>query len=217
MDKKEALNIILECSKNYNDNLADKHFLFLSYNKNKYNHIEVHFLKSNFLHLTGAKTKISARNFYNKCLKNRLSIHEFDFKKDGTTLLKLSVLPKLINITKISKMIGDYNNSKPKLYSDKLTGSVQASLGLVKDGQYYYPDTALKEDTRHLINNQERVIAIFSKNSNEEIYSNLEYLAKGIKLEEIKLPNNVLLPKEIEVHDSRIEKQQKQNKIIVQV
>ena len=64
--------------------------------------------------------------------------------------------------------------------------------GLKKDGNYYYPATALKEDSRDLIINQERIIAIYRKEFNEHLYINNTYIAKGINIEEINLPKNIL-------------------------
>jgi hypothetical protein len=201
LNKKEALKIVFNCAKLYKENLEGRNLLFLSvYNKTKFNYIEVRFLKSNYQHLTGVvvnEENISPSYFYEKCLNKRLSINEFEFKSDGTTPLKLSVLEQLMNIYKNSKMIGDFNSTKPVLYSDKLTGDTFACMGFRKDNQFYVPVTVLKEDTRDLINNQERIIAIFSKNINEELYKNLNYLVKGFN-DKDKLPSEVLSKLNIE-------------------
>ena len=194
MNKQEALKIVFDCAKQYKENLEGKNLLFLSlYNKTKLNFIEVKFKKSNYLHLTGVVvnvTKISASYFYKKCLQKRLSVNEFEFKLDGTTPLKLSVLEKLMDIYKNSKMIGDFNGTKPVLYSDKLTGNTVACMGFRKDDQFYIPVTVLKEDTRDLINNQERVVAIFAKEINEKLYSKLMYVAKDVEVE-VKISNEI--------------------------
>ncbi len=83
---------------------------------------------TNFLHLTGLKVKkhkynadgientndsddtISAKEFYEKCLAHRLSASDFEFARDGTTPLKLDVLPRLISKNLSATMIGDYNS-----------------------------------------------------------------------------------------------------------
>lgn len=50
--------------------------------------------------------------------------------KDGTTQLKLGALPVLMDITKITKITGDYNNVRPYLFVDKVMGGVNFCLGL---------------------------------------------------------------------------------------
>ncbi len=71
-------------------------------------HLEVTFDASNFLHLTGFKTSISPRHFFEKCLDRRLAEEEFDFSDDGTTPLKMIVLPQLVKQNLSAKMLGDY-------------------------------------------------------------------------------------------------------------
>ncbi|MDP4268293.1 MAG: PBECR4 domain-containing protein [Bacteroidota bacterium] len=195
MDKQDALKIIFDCAKLYKDNLEGKNLIFLSVlNKTKFNYIETKFLKSNYQHLTGVvvdENKISPNNFYRKCINQRLSINDFDFKSDGTTLLKLSVLPQLMNISKNCNMIGNFNGSKPKLYANKLAGNVRACLGLSKSGSYYVPVTALKEDVRDLIIEQERIVAILSKSISTKLYTHFLYSAKDVRIES-DIPDEIL-------------------------
>lgn len=194
MNKKHALKIVFDCAILYKENLADKNLLFLSLiNHTKFQYIEAKFIKNNYLHLTGVviKSSISPSYFYEKCLNKRLSFNEFEFRVDGTTELKLSVLEQLMNIYKSSKMIGDFNFSNPKLYCDILTGNIVACMGFKKDNQFYVPVTVLKQDTRDLISNQGRIIAIFSKGINEKLYNNLKYLLKDFN-DKDKLPNELL-------------------------
>lgn len=206
MDKAEALDIVFNCVQLYKNNLVNKKFLFISFDKQNYNYIEVLFQKSNYLHLTGLelKNKISASSFYDRCIRKRLSINDFEFKENGTAELKLSVLSQLMNINKVAKMIGNYNNSKPKLYTEKLTGNVHACMGLVKDGECYYPNTGLRQDTRDLIKDQGRIIAIFYKTFSEKIYSNSTYIAKGIDLKSVKLPKDILSKLNSNIFDDQV-------------
>lgn len=174
MDKKEALKIMLDCAKLYHDSLENKNLLIVSYD-NRYNFIETKFTKSNYLHLTGVYTKINPNAFYNKCLQGRLSLEDFLFKNDGTTVLKLSIFPQLMNIHKNANILGKYNYSKPKLVTDKLAGNIRGCIGFDRCGKYYIPKTALKEDIRDLIDEPERIIAIFSKDIKMELYDKLLY------------------------------------------
>lgn len=61
-----------------------------------------------------------AVNFYRKCIENKLGIDEIQFKTDGTSHLKLLALSALMDVTKITKITGDYNNVRPYLYVDKV-------------------------------------------------------------------------------------------------
>lgn len=128
------------------------------------------------------------------CLKKNLKLNDFDFAEDGTTEMKLSVLLELTQIHKNAKMVGDYNCSRSKLYTDKLSGTVKACLGFTceENSRFFVPNTALKEDIRDLIVQSQQVIAIFSKNTKDELYSRLTYLANGIKgIENLILPQNI--------------------------
>lgn len=185
LDKKEALRIIYRCAKLYQENLEGKNLLFVSlHNKNRFEYIETKFLKGNYQHLTGVvvdETTISPAYFYEKCINRRLSINEFEFKSDGTTPLKLSVLEQMMDIHKNSKMIGVFNGTKPALYSDKIIGNIVACMGLVKDSQFYVPVTILREDIRDIIENQGRIVAIFSKSIHYKLYGYLLYNVKGME------------------------------------
>lgn len=148
--KQQAISIVTTCAKKYQENLVDKSLLFLCMNKHKnLSSIEFTFDASNFLHLTGlklktvtakdgSKHKLSALEFYNKCLDNKLSVKDFDFSADGTTELKLDVLPLVINKWLSADTIGDFNSQTPQLYTEKLAGGVKACIGFVLS----YPQTA---------------------------------------------------------------------------
>ena len=69
--------------------------------------------------MTGFKTNINANQFFDLCVNRRLKENDFEFADDGTTQLKMQVLPKLVNKNLSAKMIGDYNNFYPKLYTEK--------------------------------------------------------------------------------------------------
>ena len=126
MNKKWALKIVFESSKLFEENLEGRNVLFIGKNGSGYTYIETKFSKDSFLHLTGLqidKSRLSAKNFYKKCLKDRLCEWEFTFNANGTTLLKLTILKDMMNIHNISHTISDYDNSKPKLYTEKLAGN----------------------------------------------------------------------------------------------
>lgn len=186
INKEEALKTILKCCKLYHCNLENKNVMFIVQDKRKDIHyIEMLFLASNFLHLTGINIineKIkSSTDFYNLCLKNQITISDFKFSSNGTTSIKLQILPQIIQIQKTCKMIGDYNNTKLYLSTQKLVGNVNICMGFVKKGNYYIQNTALKEDIRNITTEQSKVIAIMVKNTKDIKYKEITYLNKNIE------------------------------------
>ena len=100
MTKKEALQIVFSCAASYKENLAGRSLLFVTTDKHKtVRCLEVTFDGSNFLHMTGFKLnkkEISANNFFSMCCDKRLSESDFEFAADGTTEMKMRVLPGLV-------------------------------------------------------------------------------------------------------------------------
>lgn len=64
--------------------------------------------------------------------------------------MKLSALPVLMDITKITKITGDYNNVRPYLMVDKVMGGVNFCLGLSKENNTYVPSSALQAFSLYL-------------------------------------------------------------------
>ena len=162
-------------------------------------YIEVVFHARNYQHLTGLELidkkgnvlRNQSMNFYRKCIENKLGLEEFRFKKDGTTQLKLEALPVLMDITKITKITGDYNNVRPYLLVDKVMGGVNFCLGLSKENNVYVPSSALLENIKRLTNAPSQVLAILEKDVGADIYSTVKHVAKGMNLK------NIILPQEI--------------------
>ena len=162
---------------------------------------ELTFDASNFLHLTGLQPlettdasgklhKLTPAEFYNKCLDGKLRLQDFDFAADGTTPLKLDVLPSVINSNLSAKMIGDYNSANPKLFTEKLVGNVNACVGFVSTlpSGRYVPNTLLKVDIRTYAPNRARIVAIFRKNKMDVGYSEITYKAKNVDWSIIEYP-----------------------------
>lgn len=157
------------------------------------------FYDRNYQHLTGIeliddKGEIihnQSINFFRKCIENKLRVDEFSFKQDGTTQLKLTALPALMDITKITKITGNYNNVRPFLFVDKVMGGVNFCLGLCKEESSYVPSSALCEDIKNLTDKPNQVLAIFVKDLNESIYSTVKHVAKGVNLNNLNLPEKI--------------------------
>ena len=121
--KQEALRIIHNSALAYKENLVHRNVLFLTLSDNTaLAYFEAAFLPRNFLHLTGAETKLSSVDFYDLAIRDRLREKDFRFAVDGTTDKKLDVLPALMNIHVTARMVGDYDYSSSFLVTDKLAG-----------------------------------------------------------------------------------------------
>ena len=199
--KAEAISIVVRCAGTYRTELDGKTLLFICMDKHKkIIPIEFSFYGSNYLHLTGLKApknkedgktaELFANDFYKKCLEHKLSPADFDFSEDGTTHMKLSVLPTVISKHLQARMIGDYDSPKPRLYTEKVAGSTNACVGFVFDGdiQKYVPNTVVQEDIRSLTTKTLRVIAAYRKDIRASRYEERTYAAKNINLSEIDFP-----------------------------
>ena len=199
--KEDARRRVLNCAKQYKQKLLNKKLIVI-YRERKDNtirYIEVSFYERNFQHLTGIELLDKdgnvlyhqALNFYRKCIENKLGINEIQFKSDGTSHLKLQALPTLMDVTKITKITGDYNNVRPYLFVDKVMGGVNFCLGLTKENKEYVPSSALLEDIKKVTDAPSQVLAIFEKDANSEIYENIKHIAKGLNLNHIQLPSEI--------------------------
>jgi hypothetical protein len=196
MKKTEAIQIITRCAKEYRSGLSNQNILFLFGAETQAEYFETTFLPRHFLHLTGvvpAEGRVrSSKDFYEKCCKGKLSPEDFSFADNGTTEMKLSVLPQLMQIDRKARMVGDYDFAKSVLRTEKLAGGVRACMGFVRDTgahPFYVPNTALREDIRDVtVSPQKRILAIFRKGIREPCYTQCCYLAKGVAWAEISLP-----------------------------
>lgn len=195
MTKKEALGIVFSCAPLYKKNLVDQSLLFVTTDKHKEVHcLEVTFDTSNFLHMTGFKLRkpgINARHFFNLCYDKRLTESDFDFASDGTTEMKMRVLPSLMKKNLSAKMLGDYNLYQPKLYTDKLAGSLSACMGFVRDGGNgrFVPNTVLEGDIRTKVKHADRIILTYRKKRIDAQYAEIVFQAKKVAWENIVLPD----------------------------
>ena len=199
--KEDARRLVLNCAKKYKQNLLNKMLLVVYRDRfdNKIRFIEVVFRKRNYQHLTGLELidhngkvlRNQSLNFYRKCIENKLSLHEIRFRQDGTTQLKLTALPILMDVTKITKITGDYNNLRPYLLVDKVMGGVNFCLGLSLENNVYVPSSALLENIKNLTNTPSQVLAILQKDITDIKYTNVKHVAKGLSLEKLVLPDDI--------------------------
>ncbi len=192
MDKKEILKMLKENAIKYNEKLKDNNLLILYQNEQKIEYVEILFLARNFMHLTGVKyydkgQYMKANQFFQACLKNKLSERNIKIKEDGTTKLKLEIFSQLFYINKKIKMLGIYNQSKQDLKTEILLGNIHICVGLIKSiGDYYLPNSLLKDDIRKRVIKPYKIVGILKKKVKEEKYQDIIYLDEKIKENQIK-------------------------------
>lgn len=201
--KAEAIKIVISCAQTYSAELLNRSLLFVCQDKHKrISCIEFCFYDRNFLHLTGLKLKKrateaangtdlqSAGDFFDNCLNHRVSPEDFDFAPDGTTALKLGILPLLVTKNLSANIVGNFSSLRPKLYTEKLAGGSKGCMGFCIDAVTgnYVPNTVLNEDIRDNVDEWARVIAVYRKDITQEKYVEITYLAKKIDWASISFP-----------------------------
>lgn len=196
MTKKQAIAIITKCAKQYQQYLEGYQVVFVYRDENnRSDHTAVRFHSHNFLHFTGVSPRqgINANGFYRASLNNRLSEHDFSFKNNHTTELKLKVLDIIMNIGTKARMIGNYIGPHLELYTEKVTRTTTACLGLIQSKDCYIPNSVLSEDIRSIVPKPPgKIYAIFKKPINATKYTQLTYKSKNITITQKCLPKELL-------------------------
>lgn len=207
---KEAINIAIREAKNYKAKLANTYLLILYRDRidNQLKCLEIEFRPHHYQHLTGlvmikrdektgqiVKRENTALEFYHRCIeKPYITEKEIRFKNPQTIDLKMLALPYITQITKITKMTGEYNEIKENLAADIIVGGVDSCIGISKNdnNEIYFPRTCLKENIKNITKYTSQVLAIFQKPINStDKYKDIKYVAKGIDLSELKLTEDI--------------------------
>lgn len=197
------VTIIHNAAKCYETEFCHKNLLIIFGAPCKPSYIQTASSERNFLHLTGVISQLKGNNaselFYAKAIDGNLSVDDFEINPDGTTQLKMEVINQALNISCNAKMIGDYNNGRIKLQTNKIAGSTASCIGFIKDNGYYVPNTILCDDTRSNVIESQRIIAILSKNVSESQYEKTNYVAKKIEIKPLltKLAKDVPINKSL--------------------
>lgn len=192
--KHEAIRIITKAAEAYAKKLLNKNFLVIYKDREsgKIEYFETLFLARNFQHLTGVEYIRSRKDassgsvdFFNKCRRHQLKESEIKFKCDGTTQLKLKVLPKIIDFYNSSNMTTTVDVYRPLLNVDRLAGNIFYCLGFVKSEKYYYPASCLMGDIRDYGSRPSQILGILGKQTTDEKYNELHYKAKDVEFNEL--------------------------------
>lgn len=203
----EAVRVAIACAAEYHVLLENKNYLFLYEERtsHKVMHFETLFLPRHYMHLTGLHytdayrqemhmppESMGAVYFYKECLDKTIQPRNVVGKADRTTSLKIDALPQLIHFIRHANMTVLYGGKHPYLTCDRLAGSTKFSLGFTRDHNYYVPSTCLNEDIRNLGDHPSRILAIMYKEVCEPIYRDICYVARGVRLDELRLPSEII-------------------------
>lgn len=188
--KNEIIKIVCNSAQRFKENLLNKNILFIFEDKKiKYtNIIQTIFLKSSFLHLTGIKYYKSANKFFEDCLDNEISSDNVLIKNKIFTRAKLQVLENAMSINKSAKRIGNFNQNKVNIKVEKVIGNTHYCLGFSNLDSYnnklnyYYPKTLIQENLKNNITDDNRIVAIFSKNKTQKLYNEITYISQEANL-----------------------------------
>ena len=180
-DASTVLKIVIQAAKNYEMFLNKKHFCVVYQNGDNIDFVEIAFRDINFLHLTGIKTKLSAKVFYSAALAGKLSKADILLDSKDKVRQKLIVLPYLHELLYNNCMIGNFINSGIYIKSDYFVGDTKAflSLGFMKGKRKDIPVTLYNENIKILSRPVKKVIAIFIKKNIEKEYKECTYISKG--------------------------------------
>lgn len=200
LNKDDVLKQVISSAKKYKANLVGRNFLIVSKKMNEeFNYWELKFEKKQFAHLTGLETNLSSKHFYEKATKSnrgKLSIRDFELREDGTTELKLEVLPLLMDFKDNIRVIGYFEDCSPRLMTEVLAGNNHGALGFVSDEKDdLVPNTCLKCDTKHRVDS-ERIVMILSKKFEDKEYMKVEYVATHkFNIDDVLLSENEFINK----------------------
>ena len=189
--KEEALSIIINAAQKYDEKLKDRHFLIVFCDDNQIYNCIVGFRDMNFLHLTGVQTRLSAQQFYDACISNKLSTRDFEIDRKGKVQQKLAVLPYLSELLYHNCMVGNFINNGVVIHADYFVGDTRAviSVGFREGKTVDIPVTLYKENIKKLTFPTCKVLAIFSKSYKKKIFGVCTYLSPTCSVD--KLPDRL--------------------------
>ncbi len=203
LDKKRTISIIVESARNYDEYLNNKEFLIVYQDhsgnkKTTINYAEIGFRDMYFLHMTGVKTRLTAKRFYEACINQKLSEADIELDNLGKIQQKLAVLPFLHMLPYNNCMIGDFINSGVMIQADYFVGDTKCvlSVGFRKGNSVDRPVTLYNGDIRKLTNPTNRVLAIFMRSYPETTYQESTYIAKDIDVSSLELPEGLITLKQ---------------------
>lgn len=187
-NKKQAIKIVTQAAKKYEEFLRGKHFLILfEKSDGTVDYVQLSFKNNNFKHLTGIQTKLTAIEFYDMSRKGRLSENDIDISSSGRTQSKLVVLPYLHSLLYDRCMIGISLNGGIYIDTEYFVGNSKTylSAGFRSLNEIGIPVTLYNEDIRKLTSPTYKVAAIFRKEYYEKKYGICTFESKDFQFDNL--------------------------------
>jgi len=176
--KKRVLRVILEESVRYKSTFVDYEYLVISkhFKKRKYYIIDAS--KDNYLHLTGVKTTLSPRCFFDKCLNRTLEESEFAFGSigqdekaaKGSVRRKIKVLPLMMSLFDSIPLVQE-GFSKNKVSCSFATSDGKFTLGF-SDSIKVKPKTLM---AGNMLKNPQSIDLILRKHRCDKHFTEIMY------------------------------------------
>lgn len=150
---KERLIQLLVIAANEYNKLITKEIFLKSDNFVNSNAYILRFYDTNFLHLTGVKTALSPKEYFNKCLNKTITTE--DIKDVENVDEKYKILSKLKSFQKISKAFDTVINVQEDFERNLVCCTIATSdgirtLGFIKAGSINRPMTLLNKNRLNL-------------------------------------------------------------------
>ena len=193
----EAVRILTNAAKAYQENLVGRTFIVIYHdaNTNTTTYRRLKFNPSNFQHLTGIRyaDNISPKVFYAMCLNHRLSPTKLKFDPNGFTHMKLSVLPYLPELLYHKFWIGDSINNDIYINADYYIGDTKCVLSIgFREARESSPISLKRQSIREVVRRTNRVYGVLAckVSSGDEwacVYQDTPQIAEQLSSDEIYL------------------------------
>lgn len=190
-DRIKIVKDICFAAKLYKENLVGKTFLYVFDGR----YIEVLYKASNFRHLTGVDTNLSAKQFYEYALKNQLQASQINFNSIHPYSLckrKIRHIKDISNLAMAESFMLEEINTKTTTYKFGTTDmNFTLCLNKEKDkdgnekGTCYIVQSLRDEDCFPKAANVYEVTHILTKSNNQKFYSKVLYIDKQSSLDDL--------------------------------
>lgn len=148
--KARVKEVVIKSAKSYKENFIEKEYLIYSQKfKLKKSYI-ISSTESNYMHLVGVRSSLSAKEFYNQCISETLQESDFNFEVFGveSKSLKGSVRRKIAALEKVEELIKFGCKVEESFKKNQVICSIAAATNDItmgfSDGEKSRPKTLLK-------------------------------------------------------------------------
>lgn len=201
ISKQQIAGSIKKAAITYKQELLDRNIVVVFGDASKPQIKEMLFEKLNFEHLTGVISKLKAKDskklFFDKAVLGNLSKNDFEVNTNGTSEVKSAVIEQAVMLAHTAKRIGDYNNLRPKLEADSLTGTSKWCIAFRDTGsRYLRPCSLLNDDIKNNTSNSQPILAVFrrKRSTANNRYSEITCIGKEIDITRLVITIDKLYP-----------------------